>query len=560
MSSSTPPILGHDGSPSPSTEDSESGDEREAGTPLRDTMGRHRVDAIDSIMQSFCAVLDSKIALVKKTAVIKVEPDLDSSPSDLHVLSKSESTSPVLQRKGLAPQPLPKKDYSPKPATLAIKNESKKTSSFGPRLAIRRAPAPPLPPPPPARRTSIAPTSSSAAAPSTRTIPPPPPPARRRPIPPTSSSAAGPSTRTIGSSSLSTASLTAVAGSAPPPAPPSARLPVPPPAPASAGSQGSVAEQTTSVFPPFFPSNILHNQFFHLPPSQTSSAAAPPSYDSISRSSLGLRAPAQSLQQEPYEPDPTLDRGIQVPSTGTPSSSGTPLGQRGGSFRSVFTRRAAVPRDREGEGRAEHQGQPVVAQFQGFNGASDLRTALGASSNQVFRTSAQPAGPGLINLVSTRGPNQGPQASAAVEPGTSSDFDFGHGASTNTYLDIPEESFLAPGSTVEAWDIYDQDEQDIFRTRHEYQMVMASEPQLGVSQLESIEHASVSESTQPKPITPKAPDRDGRRSKRQKGADDSEPRSGEKKFACPYYKRNRKKYSKWTSCPGPGWEEVHRVK
>ncbi|KAK4158217.1 hypothetical protein C8A00DRAFT_39412 [Chaetomidium leptoderma] len=32
------------------------------------------------------------------------------------------------------------------------------------------------------------------------------------------------------------------------------------------------------------------------------------------------------------------------------------------------------------------------------------------------------------------------------------------------------------------------------------------------------------------------------------------------KFACPYFKRNPKKYRKWTSCPGPGWDEVHRVK
>ena len=33
-----------------------------------------------------------------------------------------------------------------------------------------------------------------------------------------------------------------------------------------------------------------------------------------------------------------------------------------------------------------------------------------------------------------------------------------------------------------------------------------------------------------------------------------------RKFACPYYKRNPEKYRKWTSCPGPGWDEVHRVK
>ncbi|EGO60027.1 hypothetical protein NEUTE1DRAFT_80650 [Neurospora tetrasperma FGSC 2508] len=47
-------------------------------------------------------------------------------------------------------------------------------------------------------------------------------------------------------------------------------------------------------------------------------------------------------------------------------------------------------------------------------------------------------------------------------------------------------------------------------------------------------------------------DHDGRR-KRQK-VDDG------RKFAYPFFKRNARKYSKWTSCPGPGWEEIHRVK
>lgn len=47
-------------------------------------------------------------------------------------------------------------------------------------------------------------------------------------------------------------------------------------------------------------------------------------------------------------------------------------------------------------------------------------------------------------------------------------------------------------------------------------------------------------------------DHDGRR-KRQK-VDDG------RKFACPFFKRNARKYSKWTSCPGPGWDEIHRVK
>lgn len=53
-------------------------------------------------------------------------------------------------------------------------------------------------------------------------------------------------------------------------------------------------------------------------------------------------------------------------------------------------------------------------------------------------------------------------------------------------------------------------------------------------------------------------DGDGRRKKPRKTGPDS--KSGGRKFACPYFKRNPKKYGKWTSCPGPGWDEVHRVK
>ncbi|KAK0715349.1 hypothetical protein B0H67DRAFT_580501 [Lasiosphaeris hirsuta] len=64
-------------------------------------------------------------------------------------------------------------------------------------------------------------------------------------------------------------------------------------------------------------------------------------------------------------------------------------------------------------------------------------------------------------------------------------------------------------------------------------------------EVEEIEHAS---------------DHDGRRKKPRRTPADTSITSGGKKFACPYFKRNRKKYSKWTSCPGPGWDEVHRVK
>ncbi|KAK4158993.1 hypothetical protein QBC43DRAFT_223071 [Cladorrhinum sp. PSN259] len=58
------------------------------------------------------------------------------------------------------------------------------------------------------------------------------------------------------------------------------------------------------------------------------------------------------------------------------------------------------------------------------------------------------------------------------------------------------------------------------------------------------------------------PDGDGRRKKAKKATADTSGAlgGGKQKFACPYFKRNPRKYRNWTSCPGPGWEEVHRVK
>jgi hypothetical protein len=57
-------------------------------------------------------------------------------------------------------------------------------------------------------------------------------------------------------------------------------------------------------------------------------------------------------------------------------------------------------------------------------------------------------------------------------------------------------------------------------------------------------------------------DGDGRRKKARRAALDTvgAGEGAKPKFACPYFKRNPKKYRQWTSCPGPGWDEVHRVK
>ncbi|KAL2196686.1 hypothetical protein P885DRAFT_36905 [Corynascus similis CBS 632.67] len=56
-------------------------------------------------------------------------------------------------------------------------------------------------------------------------------------------------------------------------------------------------------------------------------------------------------------------------------------------------------------------------------------------------------------------------------------------------------------------------------------------------------------------------DGDGRRKKSKRTPSAATTgNGGSRKFACPYFKRNPRKYRQWTSCPGPGWDEVHRVK
>jgi hypothetical protein len=55
----------------------------------------------------------------------------------------------------------------------------------------------------------------------------------------------------------------------------------------------------------------------------------------------------------------------------------------------------------------------------------------------------------------------------------------------------------------------------------------------------------------------------GRRRKRPKGKEkDCSGNTGasRRRFACPYYKRNPRKYCKQKHCPGPGWEELSRLK
>ena len=57
------------------------------------------------------------------------------------------------------------------------------------------------------------------------------------------------------------------------------------------------------------------------------------------------------------------------------------------------------------------------------------------------------------------------------------------------------------------------------------------------------------------------PDEEHRRGKRPKRQGDAkEIALSTRKLACPYYKREPSKYQNWRSCPGPGWDTVHRLK
>jgi hypothetical protein len=41
---------------------------------------------------------------------------------------------------------------------------------------------------------------------------------------------------------------------------------------------------------------------------------------------------------------------------------------------------------------------------------------------------------------------------------------------------------------------------------------------------------------------------------------DNEGQTDERRLACPYFKRNPRKYRKIHSCLGPGWVAIHRLK
>lgn len=56
-------------------------------------------------------------------------------------------------------------------------------------------------------------------------------------------------------------------------------------------------------------------------------------------------------------------------------------------------------------------------------------------------------------------------------------------------------------------------------------------------------------------------DDDGEPGKRRKIREPSDHSPGKNhKFACPFFKRHPEKYKSYRSCPGPGWDTVHRLK
>jgi hypothetical protein len=55
-------------------------------------------------------------------------------------------------------------------------------------------------------------------------------------------------------------------------------------------------------------------------------------------------------------------------------------------------------------------------------------------------------------------------------------------------------------------------------------------------------------------------DDDGKKRRRLSSSNPNVILETSKKFACPYFKRNPRKYQRVRSCPGPGWDTVHRLK
>lgn len=536
---------------SPSSSDSESGDDWEDGnTPLTDTVDQDRVNKIDSIMQSFCAALDSKLVLVKKkkpsaikteeTVQLKEEQDEEEEKEkkgkDIEEDSREKeekkaesgqaSQIPTKAFKGLSLLPkfgLMKKSVAVTPAAqTAPAGPSDKASTFSsaprPRAAIRlarraspaapeSAPTDPSPAPPPPQ----APRPSQAPAPA----PPSPVPAPT----PISPSVPGPTT----TRALPTAP-------APPPPPQITQF--------SSGGGGGGGGPAPHALPTILPSNVhlLHNQFIHLPsvpPVSSPAFASPPSRSPPGFGGFG--SAAQHLQQTGSRPSTQLLGGSQglrarlSPHTNPPSVG-----------RFLSSSRSLAPHELDHGEPSFGAGPPPPPQW----------NATGLVHQGAF------GGP----QVASRSLDQ---EGLLSPPNFAEPF---HSPPNPAFEGFGGESLQPPGAATPG-ELYPFPAPELGGSRRQYQF--GASPDLGEHDSPDY-HSRKSSAVSPfaglssspaavQPALDKAPDRDGRR-KRQKATDVNTPKNGEKKFACPYYKRNRKKYCKWTSCPGPGWEEVHRVK
>ncbi|KAK4209627.1 hypothetical protein QBC37DRAFT_430117 [Rhypophila decipiens] len=489
----------------------DSGDDWDDDTPLTDTMDPDRADKIDSIMQSFCEALDSKLVLVKKEKPSSAKIDKDGSrvtvkeekeDADVDDGKASPTASFELKKESEA-------DAAPEPSTsstaakglpllqrlkksVAVTTSSGPGSSSGPgahriRAAFRLAPRHGAP--------SVV-SEAAVSGPSSSAAPPPP---SSGPPAPTASAAPTPS-------AIPTATPTSS---------PSASTQPPPPLPTVTPSS----------------QHPVYSHFIHIP--DAAAFTSPPSH---LQHAPAFGAAARNLQQAPTR-SPIQSRG--EPQTLRPRQS--PNASPAAFFHS--SSRSLAPQD------------------QGWCEPFD-----GSPPPPLQYWQATPTQP--ITDLGNQGPFGG--AFGGPEFGTRG-LDQAGVPSPNFQapFNSPPDSLRPPGAPPSG-ELYPLPVPEPGGSRRQYRFgsppsIREQESNGNHSRKSSAVSHSVAPASSPasaaaQPAIDKAPDRDGRRKRQKAATEDTTPKTRNKKFACPYYKRNRKKYCKWTSCPGPGWEEVHRVK
>ncbi|KAM7189214.1 hypothetical protein V8F33_010216 [Rhypophila sp. PSN 637] len=518
----TKPRRDDDNLTSPSTLDSD--DDWDDDTPLTDTdtMDPGRADKIDSIMQSFCEALESKLVLVKKEKPSSAKIDKDDSPAkvkeekddaDVDDDKASSTASGELKKESEA-------DAAPQPTTsttaaqglpllqrfkksVAVTPSSGVGPSSGPgahrlRAAFRLAPRHGAP----SVVSEAAVSSPSSPAPVAPSPAPPPPPSG--PPAPTASAAPTPSaTPTAAPTSLSSASTQP-----------------PPPLPTVAASS----------------QRPVYSHFIHIP--DGAAFTSPPSH---SQHAPALGAAARNLQQ---------------------ASTRSPIQPRG---EHQTLRRRQSP-NASSAALFHSSSRSLAPQDQGWSESFD-----GPPPPALQHWQATPTQP--ITGLGNRGPFGGPEfgtrgldQAGVPSPNFHAPFNSPPDALYHNFTN----EFLRPPGAPSSGELYPLPVPEPGGSRRQYQF--GSPPSISERESDgyhSRKSSAVSHSVAPasspasagaQPAIDKAPDRDGRRKRQKAATEDTTPKTGNRKFACPYYKRNRKKYCKWTSCPGPGWEEVHRVK